>query len=271
MNMKAYAKINLSLDVLYKRTDGYHELSTVMAQTGLYDEVQVERASEVRVEADMLLPHDNTAFRAATLFQKKYGCGGAHIYIKKRIPSEAGLGGASADGAAVLKAMQALYASPASEKELYALAREIGADVPFCLHGGIALCEGIGEILTPVLTPLHAPVLLVKGNAGVSTAALFSSLALPLAHPATGALLSALQKGSLHSLCKSVYNALEPPAAALAPDIALYKERLLKSGALCASMSGSGAALFGLFSDQDSARRALLSFSDAPFAYLTYI
>ena len=270
MICKANAKINLSLEVLRKRTDGYHELRTVMAETSLYDLLTIEAANDLRVHASIPLPADNTVFRAASFFMARYGCGGAHIYIEKNIPSEAGLGGASADAAAVLRAMQSLYGEPASESELYALARMVGADVPFCLHGGIALCEGVGERITP-LTHIGAHLLLVKGCRGVSTPALFRSLRLPLAHCDTQGVLRAVAQNDLPALATRLHNALEAPASALLPEIALYKAQLLSAGALGASMTGSGACVFGLFESESDAAQALASFSDAPFAYLASI
>ena len=135
--LNAPAKINLTLEVLKKRTDGYHDLRTVMHSIDVCDTVTVELSEAndggIIVECTTPLPPVNTAFTAARLFREKTGCGGVRIQIKKRIPSEAGLGGASADAAAVL----------------YDIAKRVGADVPFCLHGGCALCEGIGEKLTP--------------------------------------------------------------------------------------------------------------------------
>ena len=150
--LNAPAKINLTLEVLKKRTDGYHDLRTVMHSIDVCDTVTVELSEAndggIIVECTTPLPPVNTAFTAARLFREKTGCGGVRIQIKKRIPSEAGLGGASADAAAVLHGMQQLFGS-ISRDELYDIAKRVGADVPFCLHGGCALCEGIGEKLTP--------------------------------------------------------------------------------------------------------------------------
>ena len=150
--LNAPAKINLTLEVLKKRTDGYHDLRTVMHSIDVCDTVTVELSGAndggIIVECTTPLPPVNTAFTAARLFREKTGCGGVRIQIKKRIPSEAGLGGASADAEAVLHGMQQLFGR-ISRDELYDIAKRVGADVPFCLHGGCALCEGIGEKLTP--------------------------------------------------------------------------------------------------------------------------
>ncbi|MDO5110828.1 MAG: 4-(cytidine 5'-diphospho)-2-C-methyl-D-erythritol kinase [Clostridia bacterium] len=264
MILQAHAKVNLTLDVLGKRPDGYHALRTVMAAISLADEVSVHPAPDVRVSADAALPADNTAYRAATLYQKRYRCGGAHMHIKKRIPSQAGLGGASADAAAVLKAMQSFYGA-ATERELYALAREVGADVPFCLHGGVALCEGVGEILTP-LPAIRCPIVLLKGEGGVSTGALFASLSLPVAHAGSELAVTAIQQDDLRTLASALGNALQASAEKMCGEIAENLQRLKELGALGVCMSGSGACVYGLFESRAAAARAVEQLADAPFA-----
>ena len=265
MILEAHAKVNLTLEVLGKRPDGYHELRTVMAAISLCDTVEAEEAEDVRITADTALPTDNTAYRAAALYQSRYQTGGAHIHIEKRIPSEAGLGGASADAAAALKAMQAFYGA-ATEKELYAMAREIGADVPFCLRGGIALCEGVGEILTP-LPVFSCPIVLLKGAGGVSTGALFKALKLPTAHVNTDAAVNAVKQGDIRALAASLGNALQQPAEQTLAEITVNLDRLRDTGALNVCMSGSGSCVYGLFADEAEAKRAALSLADAPFAF----
>ncbi len=264
MILQAHAKINLTLDVLYKRADGYHELRTVMAEIGLADTVHIEIAPDVAVTADAELPQDNTAYRAAALYQARYHTGGAHMHIEKRIPSEAGLGGASADAAAVLRAMQTFYGA-AQEDALYSLAREIGADVPFCLHGGVALCEGVGEKLTP-LPALHCPIVLLKGNGGVSTGALFRSLALPTENAGSDRAIDAIRRGDLQALAGALGNALSPPAQKMCGQIGENLQRLRSLGALGACMSGSGACVYGLFPSRAAAEKAAERLAGAPFA-----
>ncbi|MDD4075964.1 MAG: 4-(cytidine 5'-diphospho)-2-C-methyl-D-erythritol kinase [Eubacteriales bacterium] len=264
MILQAHAKINLTLDVLYKRTDGYHELRTVMARIGLADRVCIEPAADISVTADAPLPPDNTAYRAAALYRERYRTGGAHIHIEKRIPSQAGLGGASADAAAVLRAMQAFYGA-ASEDALYALGREIGADVPFCLNGGIALCQGVGERLTP-LPALHCPIVLLKGNGGVSTGALFQALALPVEHTGSERAIDAIRRGDLRALANALGNALLSPAQKICGEIGENLQRLRSLGALGACMSGSGACVYGLFDSRAAAEEAVRQLAGAPFA-----
>ena len=264
MEIKAYAKINLTLDVLRKRPNGYHDLRGVMCAVSLYDKVSIEPAEKIRFSCDVPLPESNTAVKAARLFMQQTGKG-ADIRLTKLIPSEAGLGGASADAAAVLRGMNELYGNPIPEKHLYELGLMVGADVPFCLMGGCNLAEGVGERLTPLPTP-HLDLVIVKGSSGVSTAAMFKSLQLPVEHPDTDGAIAAIQKGDIFALAPLCQNALEPPAAALLPEIAEHKSLLMQSGALSAFMTGSGAAVVGIFKDEDAARSGAKALSHLPFA-----
>ena len=251
---RAYAKLNLTLGVLYKRTDGYHALDSIMQTVDLFDTVSVERAREILVTSTgMVLPYDNTIRRAAELYRALTGRS-AQIRVIKRVPAEAGLGGGSADAAATLNALQELYGE-VDEKTLLELAAKVGADVPFCLRGGTQRAEGIGEVLTPVRgMKLH--LLLAKPAEGVSTKKLFSRLTLPRMMPDTTAALKALSDGDLDALCPLLYNALEEPAIELVPEIGRIKRDLLSLGAKAACMSGSGSAVFGVFASQDAAKEA---------------
>ena len=269
MCLWAPAKVNLALDVVGRRPDGYHALRSIMASVSLFDTVLLERAEEGVLEvswegAEAPLPLDNTARRAALAFFKQRP-GGARIHIIKRIPMEAGLGGGSADAAAVLRGLWRLYGG-VDKACLFSMAQEVGADVPFCLLGGCALAQGIGEQLTP-LPPPRLHLLLVKGRAGVSTAALFRGLGSLSCHPDVPAACAALQ-GPLEGLLPHLENALEPPAAALAPEIPRLKARLLEAGALAACMTGSGAAVAGIFPSRAAARAAWEKFQDVPFRAL---
>lgn len=271
LSLLAPAKINLTLEVLKKRDDGYHELRTFMHGISVCDVVTLEPlcADDERIVVDCTvpLPQINTAFTAARLFRESTGCGGVRIHIEKNIPSEAGLGGASADAAAVLRGMQQLFGG-ADETELYSIAKQVGADVPFCLHGRCALCEGIGEKLTAApAAALH--LLLVRGNRGISTGALFRSLDLQNKKSADGAnpsaaMLNALRSGSAADIAAALQNDLLPAAQLFAPEIADYISRLHSAGALGASMTGSGSVVFGIFPDRASAERAEKLFLDCP-------
>ena len=260
---RAYAKLNLTLGVLYKRADGYHALDSIMQTIDLFDTVTVERARDIAVTSTgMLLPYDNTIRRAAEQYRALTGRS-ALIRVVKRIPAEAGLGGGSADAAATLNALQELYGE-VDEKSLLEIAAKVGADVPFCLRGGTQRAEGIGEVLTPVRgMKLHLVV--AKPAEGVSTNKLFSLLKLPRMMPDTTAALKALSDGDLDSLCPLLYNALEEPAVELVPAIGRIKADLLTLGAKTACMSGSGSAVFGVFADSEAAKAAVEKLSGVAF------
>ncbi|MEL7608742.1 MAG: 4-(cytidine 5'-diphospho)-2-C-methyl-D-erythritol kinase [Bacillota bacterium] len=259
----AYAKVNLSLDVLGRRADGYHELLGVMRRIDLNDEVYLEERNGVFVDCDVPLPPDNSAFRAASAYARRAGVPGASIRIKKGIPAEAGLGAASADAAAVLTLMQRLYGAM-DEAALFEIGCEIGADVPFCLLGGTAFAEGIGEKLTPLPAPPMAFVV-AKGERGIRTGELFSRLRLPALHPDHGAMKRALERGDLAAIGANMQNALEPTAALSCPEIGEHKRRLLEEGALGACMTGSGSAVVGLFETKEKAARAANALADIAF------
>ena len=260
---RAYAKLNLTLGVLYQRTDGYHALDSIMQTISLHDTVTVERARDIVVTSTgMTLPYDNTLRRAAEQYRALTGRG-AHIRVAKRIPAEAGLGGGSADAAAALRGLQQLY-DELDERTLLEISAKVGADVPFCLNGGTQRAEGIGEVLTPVRgMKLH--LVIAKPAEGVSTKKLFSLLRLPRTMPDTAAALKALSVGDLDALCPLLFNALEEPAIELVPAIGQIKQRLLQAGAKAACMSGSGSAVFGVFTDQEAALSALPALEDVPY------
>ena len=261
---RAYAKINLTLGVLYKRTDGYHALDSIMQAIDLYDSVTLERANDIVVTSTgMLLPYDNTVRRAAERYRALTGRG-AQIRVIKRIPAEAGLGGGSADAAATLLGLQKLYGE-VDEQTLFEIGASVGADVPFCMRGGTQRAEGIGEVLTPIRgMKLH--LVIAKPSEGVSTKKLFSLLKLPRTMPQTTACLRALSEDNLDALCPLLFNALEEPAIELVPEIGLVKAALLGAGAHAASMTGSGSAVFGVFGSRAEAEAALPALEKYPFA-----
>ncbi|MBR0357059.1 MAG: 4-(cytidine 5'-diphospho)-2-C-methyl-D-erythritol kinase [Clostridia bacterium] len=257
---KAYAKLNLTLGVLFKRMDGYHALDTLMQTVSLFDRVTVAPAKTVEVHVTGAeLPYENTLYKAAKLYQARCGKG-ALITCEKRLPSEAGMGGGSADAAAVLRGLQRLHRM-LTDRELREIALQVGADVPFCLQGGLCRCEGVGEILTPVVGPLlHFAV--VKPPQGVSTKALFQSLSLPRKRVETVRCLAKLGQNDLPGAAAYMENALEAPAVTLVPEIGEIKTALLQKGALAACMTGSGSAVFGLFEKEEQAQAALTGFPE---------
>ena len=263
---RAYAKLNLCLGVLCKRMDGYHALDTLMQTVSLFDRITVAPSKTVEVHVTGAeLPYENTMYRAAALYRQRCGKG-ALITCEKRLPSEAGMGGGSADAAAVLRGLQRLHRM-LTDREIREIALAVGADVPFCLQGGLCRCEGVGEILTPVVGPsLHFAV--VKPPRGVSTKALFQGLTLPRKRVETVRCLAMLGKNDLLGAAAYMENALEAPAIELVPEIGQIKAALLQRGALAACMTGSGSAVFGLFETEAQAQQALAGF---PEAYYTAV
>jgi 4-diphosphocytidyl-2-C-methyl-D-erythritol kinase len=259
--VQARAKINLSLDVTGRREDGYHLLSTVMQSVGLSDRVSVSLdpgSSGIHLTCNRAyLPSDsrNTAWRAAALFLEKAGLpAGVAININKSIPTAAGMAGGSSDAAAVLFAMDRLLPGRLTREQLFALASQIGADVPFCLQGGSVLCEGIGEILTPLPPLTGIPVLLCKPAFGMSTPWVFSRfrIASPGRRPDQPAVLQALQARDLTALAASTANVLESVSLPARPELAELKKQMMACGAALSLMSGSGPTVFGLFADPET-------------------
>lgn len=254
MNVKARAKINLFLDVLGTRPDGYHEILTVMQSLELHDVLEVEMlpGSEILVDtSDPEVPRGsgNIVFKAAELLAKEYGLSrGAKIFINKKIPSAAGLAGGSSDAAAALMCLNALWGLNAGEVSLSRLGERIGADVPFCLAGKTALARGKGERLFALPSFSGVGVVLVKPPFGVSTAEVYSlyDTLPPIAGPGPEALLEALEGRDAPSVARLMYNALERVTASLHPEINIIKNSLMDAGAMGALMSGSGPTVFGL-------------------------
>mgnify|MGYP005841372263 CR=1 FL=1 len=261
--LAARAKINLSLDVRRRRPDGYHELDTVFQSLALHDTVILRRAaSGVEISCDQLglpLGPRNLAYRAAEAVQRAYGVDyGVRIDLKKRIPVAAGLGGGSADAAAVLRGLPALWGLPALPPDrLQALACDLGADVPFCLLGGTARGRGIGELLEPLPGLTGCDVLLVKPRARLSTARVYERLDLGRAlHPEMDAVIEAIRRRDLLALGRLAGNVLEEPARAEVPEIEEIKAALRASGAQVVLMTGSGPTVFGLTAEPGWAVRA---------------
>ncbi|MGN0985584.1 MAG: 4-(cytidine 5'-diphospho)-2-C-methyl-D-erythritol kinase [Candidatus Enterenecus sp.] len=264
MQVKAYAKLNLTLDILRKREDGYHDLQMVMQSIGLADTLTVTPAQgEGAMRTNLAyLPADgrNLAQMAAAAFRTATGRGGqVDIAIEKRIPVCAGLAGGSSDAAAVLRAMNELTGAGLSPAELAEIGQSVGSDVPYCVVGGTALAEGRGERLTPLPPLPHCWVVLCKPAFSVSTPQLFSRVEVRkiVRRPDTAGLLAALEAGNLTGVARRMYNVfedvLEPRRRA---EIDSIKAALIDCGALGASMSGSGPTVFGLFDSADAAQAA---------------
>ena len=265
MDCNAYAKVNLTLDIAGKRADGYHDLRTVMLAIDLFDELSLTFSSGgIKIEAEPALPEGSAAFRAASAYADACGCPGVHARIVRNIPPEAGLGGSSADAAAILLAMQDTYRA-LDEKTLLSLAAGIGSDVPFCMAGGLALCEGRGERITR-LPFLPLTLLIVKPQRGASTRAVFAGLRPPYPQAATDGAVCAIRRADRTALLAHIGNGLTDAACSLVPEIADLLARMRGAGAQAASMTGSGSAVFGVFPDEAAANNARSAFCDLPFA-----
>lgn len=256
MLIKAYAKVNLSLDVVGKREDGYHTLEMIMQTIDLYDLINIKKTDKgINISCNkQYVPTDerNLAYKAADLFMKTYDiCEGIDIYIKKYIPVAAGLAGGSTDAAAVLKAMRNMYRPDISDEKIMKLGLNIGADVPYCVVGGTALCEGIGEKVTKLNSFKNHILVVVKPAFGVSTKEVYKNLDINKIkrHPDTNLLISSIEANNLNMLARNMKNVLE--------NVTLYKHVVLKDikkeminmGAQGALMSGSGPTIFAFFSD----------------------
>ncbi|MBQ6698418.1 MAG: 4-(cytidine 5'-diphospho)-2-C-methyl-D-erythritol kinase [Oscillospiraceae bacterium] len=261
---KAYAKLNLTLDVLGLLDDGYHDLEMVMQSVSLHDSVAVRIGcgGDVSCISNIsYIPNDerNIAVKAARAFLDATGinCGGIAITVEKRIPSSAGMAGGSADGAAVLRLLNELCDFPLSDEELCAVGLTVGADVPFCLMGGTALACAKGEAMTELRSLPACFFVIAKPARGMSTKAVFAEIDNhPIEkHPDTETMLSAIEKGDISSVAANVYNVFEPVVSADVRDVARIKNVLLDGGALCAAMTGSGSAVFGIFTNREEAER----------------
>jgi len=267
MIIKAPAKINLGLDVLGHRKDGYHDVSMIMQSLTLHDTVTITAApgkpGSLRGEIELTssapdIPTDETnlACKAARLLMDRFGITDTvRIDLRKNIPAAAGLGGGSADAAAVLVGVNRLFRLGLRDEELRREGVKIGADVPFCLMRGTAIAEGIGDILRPVAPMPSCGILLAKPPVSVSTKKVYQQYdsAEVKAHPDIPAILKALKEGSLESLAGSIGNVLEAVTAAGYPVIDELKESMIKEGALGSLMSGSGPTVFGLYRTEEEA------------------
>ncbi len=269
-----YAKINLSLNVIGRRANGYHEIDGVMQSVSLCDLVTVSYASAAELKItlsatgnpDMPTDERNLAYKAAKYFAEAAGIvGEIGIFLEKHIPMAGGLAGGSTDAAAVLRALDRLCGSPLGRDELCRLGARLGADVPFCIVGGCMRTQGIGDVLTPC-TPMPAcSVVIARRGEGVSTPwaygrldELYGAFADPNILPDAGLdrLLAALEKGELSAVAGSIYNIFEAPVAAVQQDVGALIGLMKESGAVASHMSGSGPSVFGIFADRETAVKA---------------
>ena len=266
LGLKAYGKINLGLDVLRKREDGYHEVRMIMQTVGLYDRIDLvsQDYPGIKVETNLYyLPNNenNLVYQAAKLLMDEFGIKkGISIKLKKFIPVAAGMAGGSSDAAAVLFGVNKMFGLGLSQKELMERGVKIGADVPYCIMRGTALSEGIGEILTPLPPVPQCHLLIAKPGINVSTKFVYGNLHVDELskeqHPDIHGMAEAIKKGDLYGIAGRLGNVLETVTIPAYPVIQEIKDTMMEYGAIGSLMSGSGPTVFGLFTDKREAEKA---------------
>ncbi|PLR93309.1 4-(cytidine 5'-diphospho)-2-C-methyl-D-erythritol kinase [Bacillus sp. T33-2] len=274
--VKAPAKINLSLDVLHKRPDGYHEVEMIMTTIDLADRIELELLEQDAIlinSHNRFVPDDqrNLAYQAARLLKERFNIDkGVSITIEKAIPVAAGLAGGSSDAAAALRGLNKLWNLGLSMDELAQLGSEIGSDVSFCVYGGTALAKGRGELIAELPPPPTCWVVLAKPFIGVSTAEVYRRLDVNgIGHPDINRMISAIKTNDFEGVCSSVGNVLEDVTLSLYPEVAQIKEQMKRFGADAVLMSGSGPTVFSLVKHDSRMHRiynGLRGFCDQVFA-----
>ena len=267
IQLKALAKINLGLDVLRRREDGYHEVKMIMQTISLHDDLEIRRIKtpEIQVKTNLYyLPtnENNLVYKAAKLLMDEFGIKeGVAIQLKKRIPVAAGMAGGSTDGAAVLWGMNQMYGLGLSRQELMERGVKLGADVPYCVQRGTALAEGIGERLSVLPSMPKCTILIAKPGISVSTKFVYENLHAndlkPEQHPDVGRMIEAMKEKNLDLLCERMGNVLETVTIPAYPVIQEIKEHMMACGAAGAMMSGSGPTVFGIFHSPVQAKVAM--------------
>lgn len=264
IEVKAYAKINLMLDIVSTRTDGYHDLFMIMQSIGIYDTVTVERIKGKKIVItcnidDIPLDEENIAYKAAAAFFKDNNIKqqGIHIDIKKRIPHAAGLAGGSADGAGVIVALNELYGTNLTDDELCKIGVKIGADVPFCIKGGTLLAQGIGDVLSKVKPLRQCAIVIAKPDFGVNTGKAYHQFdECGKEHtPDKFGMLCAMQSRDLDLICSKMENVFEQFIEV--PNRIDIKQIMRENGAIGTCMSGSGPTIFGIFKNKEDAKSVI--------------
>ncbi len=269
MTLNANAKINISLDVLSSRDDGYHELEMVMCEIPLFDVVKLKKQKDITLHLKgEFTPNNtqNTAYKAAkAFFDYTKSDGGVEIYIEKNIPVCAGLAGGSTDAAAVIKGLDRLYETKLTLEEMIEIGDTVGKDVPFCLHGGTCLAKGTGEKLEELSPLKNCYIVLIKpDNIYVSTKDVFEKYDNEKneLHPYTKGIVKKLEEKNPSALSRMMYNVLENVTSKMHSEISELKNELLDMKAEGAVMSGSGPSVFGIFTNFDNAKKALSHFKE---------
>ena len=279
ISLKALAKINLGLDVVRKREDGYHEVRMIMQTIHLYDKLDIKKTKDSGITIQSNLSYvptneNNLVYKAGKLLMDEFSITeGVSVNLNKRIPVAAGMAGGSTDAAAMLYGMNQLFDLGLSRKDLMERGVKIGADVPYCLMRGTALAEGIGEKLTQLPPMVKCPVLIAKPQISVSTKFVYENLKLneETVHPDISQLVTDIKNKDLHAIAGHMGNVLESVTIPAYPIIADIKKKMLDSGAVNSMMSGSGPTVFGLFDDEETAKRAYRDMCASGLAKQVYL
>ena len=270
MLQQAHAKINLTLNVVGRKENGYHELDMIMLPLELHDDIHIDLAQEDQFTSDdplVKMDEHNTVVKAALLMKKTYALDtGFCVHLHKRIPSQAGMAGGSADAAAVMRGINALCDLQIPTLELAQLGKQVGADVPFCILDQSARVQGIGEVLTPFACDWQPHVLLIKPNIGVSTKEGFQTLDFKhCPHPDAGIVQTLLEEKRYDEIPSHIDNSLEYSAFRLVPVIQDIKLDLIQRGFDCVLMSGSGSTVFAITEDQTLVDNAIKAYQDTDY------
>ena len=279
ISVKALAKINLGLDVVRRREDGYHEVRMIMQTIHLFDRLEISKntSGQITMETNLaFLPtnENNLVCKAAKLLTDEFGIkDGVHVWLQKHIPVAAGMAGGSTDAAAVLYGMNRIFDLGLSKEELMERGVKIGADVPYCVMRGTALAEGIGEKLTKLPPMVKCPVLIAKPQINVSTKFVYENLKLDAdtEHPDIDRLVADIREKNLTKIAADMGNVLETVTIPAYPVIADIKENMLQNGAVNAMMSGSGPTVFGLFEKEADAVQAYEAMKRSGLAKQIYL
>lgn len=279
ISLKALAKINLGMDVVRRREDGYHEVRMIMQTIQLYDRLDIKRTQEpgIQIQTNLsFLPvnENNLIYKAAKLLMDEFSItDGVSVKLDKRIPVAAGMAGGSTDAAAMLIGVNRLFSLGLTKRQLMERGVQIGADVPYCIMRGTALAEGIGEALSPLPPMVKCPVLIAKPSISVSTKFVYQNLKLDdtTIHPDIDRLIDDIKAKNLHDIAAHMGNVLETVTIPNYPVIDEIKKHMLSNGALGAMMSGSGPTVFGLFDNEDTAKKAYKAMRSSHLARQVYL
>lgn len=279
LSLKALAKINLGLDVVRRREDGYHEVSMIMQTINMYDRLNIQKIKEPEIQIHTnlkFLPVDrnNLVYKAAEMLREEFEIKeGVEVELQKRIPVAAGMAGGSTDCAAMLFGMNKMFDLGLSMEELMKRGAKLGADVPYCLMRGTALAEGIGEVLTPLPAMVKCPVLIAKPGISVSTKWVYQNLKLDenTKHPDIKRQIEAIKHKDLKEICEVMGNVLQDVTIPSYPIIGEIKEKMMECGAVGSMMSGSGPTVFGLYEDMETAKKAKEYLRESGLAKTLYV